>query len=161
MVPSLSTLPSWRHGYLDAEGADEGHVVFDDDDAAGAVDFHEKFGGLLGFGVGHAGYRFVDEEEAEGFWARSMPISSHCFWPWLRSPARRWRWSRRRMVFEDFLDAVVLRRGWRAREGEPGAAVAFEGEEEVVPDGVGLEDGGFLELAADAEGWRCGVRRGG
>src|SRR5450631_3170810 len=48
-------------GYLDAEFADEGHIMFDHHDRLVLVDFLEQFGGLMGFDVGHAGNGFIDQ----------------------------------------------------------------------------------------------------
>jgi hypothetical protein len=36
--------------------------------------------------VGHAGHRLVDQQQ-RGSCISSMPISSHCFWPWRQAPA--------------------------------------------------------------------------
>src|ERR1700730_5357303 len=48
-------------GDLDAEFADEGHVMFDDHDRLVLVDFLEQLGGLMGFDVGHPGNGFIDQ----------------------------------------------------------------------------------------------------
>jgi len=42
--------------------------------------------GLLGLAIGHAGDRLVEQQELLAC-ISSMPISSHCFWPWLSAPA--------------------------------------------------------------------------
>src|SRR3954449_11301722 len=48
---------------LHAELAHEGHVVLDDDDSAVAIDLLEELGSLARLGVGHAGDRFVHEQQ--------------------------------------------------------------------------------------------------
>src|SRR3984893_15745857 len=48
---------------LDAEFADEGHVMFDDHDGFLAIDLFQKFGGLMGLDVGHAGHRLFYQQQ--------------------------------------------------------------------------------------------------
>ena len=81
-----------------------------------------------------------------------MPISSHCFWPWLRLPAS--------AVAEIAPSRIVSRiSSMRARSSALGAmeergedaALALQRQLEIVPDGVALEDRRLLEFSADAE----------
>src|SRR3954452_10743197 len=87
---------------LHPELAHEGHVVLDDDDSAVAVDLLEELGGLARLGVGHAGDRFVHEQQLgllrppgsprSRAWASgpsALPTRSHCFWPCASEPAIR------------------------------------------------------------------------
>jgi len=103
------------------------HIVLDDDDGAGAVDLAQQLGGFVRFPASViAGDGFVDQAEAAVSWASSMPISSHCFWPWAEIAGRGgWRCSPRRVVGEQPLDAVALLGGSRgAPQGEARAPVA-------------------------------------
>ena len=81
-----------------------------------------------------------------------MPISSHCFWPWLSAPAGS------ALALGEADASPASRRCARARsrrqareQGPPGAAAVGEGQFEVLEHGQVLEHGRPLELAADAE----------
>ncbi len=52
-----------QHGDFAGDLADEGHVVFDDDDAVLAFEAQQQFAGLVRFLVGHAGSGFVHEQQ--------------------------------------------------------------------------------------------------
>jgi hypothetical protein len=89
-VPSASTAALVQDRDLRVERPHEGHVVLDHEDGVVAAQLGDQLGGLLGLGVGHAGHRLVEHDQ-RGSCISSMPISSHCFWPWLSSPALRSR----------------------------------------------------------------------
>ena len=63
MVPSLSTEPSCSTVTFTSSARTKRHVVLHHHHAAGAVDVAQQLGGLLGFGVGHAGHGFIDQEQ--------------------------------------------------------------------------------------------------
>jgi hypothetical protein len=78
-----------------------------------------------------------------------MPISSHCFWPWLRR-ASALRRALQAHGLEDFVDALLLvpsgcRTARRTRRA-PALSAARD-----CPDRVALEHRRLLELPADAE----------
>ena len=52
-----------QHRHLHAELAHEMHVVFDHDDRMLAGDGLEQLRGVVGLGIGHAGDRFVDQQQ--------------------------------------------------------------------------------------------------
>jgi hypothetical protein len=86
-----------------------------------------------------------------GSCASSMPISSHCFWPWLRSPP-----SRRGPDQPDGSRIASMRAHRRCGVRAPnrartGRADPLQRQQNVVLDGVALEHGRLLEFAADAE----------
>ena len=114
-----------EHGDFDAKGADKGHVVLDDDDAAGAVDFNEQFGRLFGLGVGHAGDGFVDEEEL-----RVLGEQHADFEPLLLAVAEVAGAAMVVVVqaggLEDAFDAGAFGSGLAGAQGEPRAAVVGE-----------------------------------
>ena len=52
-----------QDGDLAGDLADEGHVVFDDDDAVFAFEAQQQFAGFVGLLVGHAGGGFIHQEQ--------------------------------------------------------------------------------------------------
>jgi hypothetical protein len=107
--PSASTEPSCKAGHLDAEIADEAHVVLDDDDRAGLGDLLEQDGGLgrLASVMPATG---SSTSSSLGSCASSMPISSHCFWPCERLAGEIVLARRHAHRFEDLLDTRLVGR---------------------------------------------------
>ena len=85
-----------------------------------------------------------------GSWISSMPISSHCFWPWLRNSRVGVELVLQEDHLGDFLDAVAHRgvalEGQRAEHG----AAARKRNLEILEHGEVVIDRRRLELAADA-----------
>src|SRR5229473_2401747 len=79
-------------------------------------------------------------------WIKSMPISSHCFWPWLKAPAGMALLSAR--PIRSSVAAIGREAG---EQGSPGATAVGQRQFEVFDDGQVFEHGRPLELAADAE----------
>ena len=137
---------------LDAELAHEGHVVLDHDHGLVAVDLLEQLRGLPRLGVGHAGDRLVDQQQLRVL--RQQHADLEPLLLAVRQAAGRGdrAAASRRMVSRMLVDAAVLV-GASSRHSSVarGAAVVLQRQQQIVLDGVALEHGRLLELAADAE----------
>ena len=140
-----------QHGDLDVELAHKGHVVLDHDDAVGAVDLAQQLGGLVRFGIGHAGDRLVHQQEARVLGKQHADLQ-----PLLLTVAE--DAGRQAPLFgeadggEDRTRCVrrssaVL----RAKSENRGRRSPARARRKLSLDGVRLEDGGLLELSPDAE----------
>ena len=151
-----------QHRDLHAELAHEGHVVLDDDDRAVSAMSREQLGGLGRLGVGHAGDRLVDQQQLRVLRQQHADLEP------LLLAVRQVGGERLRAVREPDRCRGSRRCASRLGAGVPRRtacrrrrAVAVEREQQVVRDGVALEHGRLLELAADAEvGDRRLVERG-
>ena len=80
----------------------------------------------------------------------SMPISSHCFWPWLRMPASVSSLSVQADLGGDVLALLLDRGGAAEQQAAEDAAAGGVGEFEVFEDGEVFVDRRVLEFPADA-----------
>ena len=137
-------------GHLDAELAHEGHVVLDDDDRLFLVDLLQEFGGLMRLHVGHAGDRLVDEQELRVLRQQHADLE-----PLLLAVRQRAGKDVAQVGQadgrEDAVDLLGLGSGLLPEQRRAHAAVGLQRQQQVVLDGVALEHGRLLELAADAE----------
>src|SRR5215218_10236765 len=139
-----------QHRDLDVEVAHEGHVMLDNEDRMGLVDAAQELRGLGGLRVGHAGDRLVDEKKGRDLRQEHADLE-----PLLLAMAE----VRGELVAavlelhdrENLIEPVLLRARQAVHEICEHAALALEGEQHVVRDGVELEHRRLLELAPDAE----------
>ena len=80
----------------------------------------------------------------------NIPISSHCFWPWLSTPAGRSRLGLQPDALQRGDDPVAQRRAGAAQQPAQPEPVRL-GQVEVLDDGQRVEHRRRLEAAADAE----------
>ena len=137
-------------GDFDAELAHEGHVVLDHDDGVLAIDLLEQFRRLLRLHVGHAGDRFVDQQQF-----RILRQQHADFEPLLlamrQAAGKAVLHGRETDDLQDLVDPVALVRCFPRPQRRARTAIGFERKFEIVVDGVAVEHGRLLEFAADAK----------
>src|SRR5712672_787987 len=137
-------------GYLDAELADEGHVVFDDHDRFIAIDFLQQLGGLMGLDVGHAGDRLVDQKQFRILREQHADLE-----PLLLAVRQAPRQPVARLGepdgFQHPLDAFGFGLAFAPEQRAPDAMIDIQRQQQIVLDALAFEHRRLLELAADAE----------
>ena len=136
-----------QHGHPAIQAADEIHVVLHHHDRPGLGEVDEKGGGVFPLGRGHAGGRFVDKKKAR------LLRHEHCdFQPLLLAMAQFARFPRQMVAKSDLFGQHLhaFHVGAFRSPGQHAKRVAgrFQGQGQVVGDGLILEHGGALELAA-------------
>ena len=139
-----------KHRDLAGDLADEGHVVFNDDDTVFAGEAHEQFARARRLLVTHAGRGLIDQKE---LWILG---EEHAYFEPLFLAVRefaRFRFCLRGKAdgSEDFVDTFALSGRDAGKERGPNGAAAFEREPNIFEDRVIDVDGGRLEFSADAE----------
>ena len=76
-------------GDLGGDHADELHVVLDHDQRRGPVDLADQLGGAAGLVMRSCPPTARRAARARARRASTMPISTHCRWPWASSPTGR------------------------------------------------------------------------
>ena len=136
--------------HLDAELADEMHVVLDHDHRMIARDFAQEIGGRRGLAVGHAGDRLVHQEELRVLRQQHADLEP------LLLPMRQRSGDARPMVGEpgrgeNGVDRLQRLRVLAPEQGRAHAARRLGRQQEIVLDRMVFEHRRLLEFAADSE----------
>ena len=137
-----------QHGDRGGEPAQELHVVLDHDHRVVLASSLEQLAGAPAR-PGSCPATGSSSSSSRGSCTSSMPISSHCCWPWLstppaRRPGRSGRWCSSASATSRRTPRALAQQG---RQPPPEAG----GQVEVLDHGQRLEDRRGLEGAADAE----------
>ena len=136
--------------HLDAEFAHKGHVVLDDHDRLFLVDFLEQLGGLMGFDVGHAGDRLVDQQQFRILRQQHADLE-----PLLLAVRQASRQPVTRVGqpngFQHPLDAFGFGFAFLPEQRAPDAMIDIQRQQQIVFDGLALEYRRLLEFPADPE----------
>ena len=139
-----------QNGDLAGDLPHKGHVVFNHNDAVLAFEAQQQFAGAVGFLIGHAGRRFVHEQEL-----RILRQEHADLQPLLlavgEGAGQHFGLGREADRFQHRLDAVALFGGGAGKQRGEDAARAFEREQQIFKHRVVNVHGRRLKLAADAE----------
>ena len=148
-----------QHRHVPGNRSHELHVVLDDDtEWAPASETSSSAVRSTSCGVMPA--TGSSTSSSFGSCISSMPISSHCLWPWPSAPAIASRRSAKAGGGEHAVHAVAAGRRHPRPQHLPERSRSGQGQLEVLGDRQVLEDGRLLELAADAGPGDLGLAHG-